>query len=415
MSTAAPFAPNLERMQRTLAALSSADVGGTRRGGVDRPALSDADRFVRDRFASMMGERGMTVRVDEVGCMYARRPGSDDAADPVLVGSHLDTVSPGGRFDGIVGVVAAMEAVQLLDEQGIRTRRPIDVVNWTGEEGARFPPALLASGVVAGQYDAEFVYSRTDNDGVRFGDELDRIGYHGEAANRPSRIHASLELHIEQGRQLEQADVPVGVVSGIEPVRWYTVTVRGRGEHAGGPGPRGRRDSAVAASRMVVTARDLAVAEERFKATVGIISAVPGSTNVVPHTTSFSLDLRAHAESEVEAAIDAVREVFDRIAGEEGVEVEVEETWRLDATTFDPALRAQLMRTAAESGIEAMELVGVIGHDSLQLSKVTRAAMLFTPTVDGLSHCEEEDSPWEATRQAVAVLTGVLREVADEA
>jgi beta-ureidopropionase / N-carbamoyl-L-amino-acid hydrolase len=379
----------------------------------DRPALSDADRLVRDRFASMLAERGMTVRVDEVGCMYARRPGADDDAHPVLVGSHLDTVSPGGRFDGIVGVVAAMEAVQLLDEHGIRTRRPIDVVNWTGEEGARFPPALLASGLVAGQYDAEFVYSRTDNDGVRFGDALDRIGYRGQATNRPTHIHASLELHIEQGRQLEQTDVAVGVVSGIEPVRWYTVTVRGRGEHAGGPGPRGRRDSAVAAARMVVTARDLAVADERFKATVGIISAVPGSTNVVPHTTSFSLDLRAHQESAVEAAIGAVREAFDRIAGEEGVEVE--ETWRLDATTFDPTLRAQLMRTAAQSGIEAMELVGVIGHDSLQLSKVTRAAMLFTPTVDGLSHCEEEDSPWEATRQAVAVLTGVLREVADEA
>jgi beta-ureidopropionase / N-carbamoyl-L-amino-acid hydrolase len=379
----------------------------------DRPALSDADRLVRDRFASMLAERGMTVRVDEVGCMYARRPGADDDAHPVLVGSHLDTVSPGGRFDGIVGVVAAMEAVQLLDEHGIRTRRPIDVVNWTGEEGARFPPALLASGLVAGQYDAEFVYSRTDNDGVRFGDALDRIGYRGQATNRPTHIHASLELHIEQGRQLEQTDVAVGVVSGIEPVRWYTVTVRGRGEHAGGPGPRGRRDSAVAAARMVVTARDLAVADERFKATVGIISAVPGSTNVVPHTTLFSLDLRAHQESAVEAAIGAVREAFDRIAGEEGVEVE--ETWRLDATTFDPTLRAQLMRTAAQSGIEAMELVGVIGHDSLQLSKVTRAAMLFTPTVDGLSHCEEEDSPWEATRQAVAVLTGVLREVADEA
>jgi beta-ureidopropionase / N-carbamoyl-L-amino-acid hydrolase len=415
MSPAATFAPNLERMQRTLAALSSADVGGTPRGGVDRPALSDADRLVRDRFASMVEEKGMAVRVDEVGCMYARRPGSDETADPVLVGSHLDTVSPGGRFDGIVGVVAAMEAVQLLDERGVRTRRPIDVVNWTGEEGARFPPALLASGVAAGEYDAEFVYSRTDGDGVRFDDELDRIGYRGEARNRPARVHASLELHIEQGRVLEQADVPVGVVAGIEPVRWYTVTVRGRGEHAGGPGPRGRRDSAVAASRMVVAARDLAVAEERFKATVGILSAVPGSTNVVPHTASFSLDLRAHAEAEVDAAIVAVREAFDRIAAEERVEVEVQETWRLDATTFDPALRAQLMKAAAESGIEAMEVVGVIGHDSLQLSKVTRAAMLFTPTVDGLSHCEEEDSPWEATRQAVAVLAGVLCEVADEA
>jgi beta-ureidopropionase / N-carbamoyl-L-amino-acid hydrolase len=415
MSTATSFAPNLERMQRTLDALSSADVGGTPSGGVDRPALSDADKLVRDRFRSLMGRRGMTVRVDEVGCMYGRRTGTDPDAPPVLVGSHLDTVSPGGRFDGIVGVVAALEAVQLLDEQHVQTRRPIDVVNWTAEEGARFAPALLASGLVAGQYAADFVYSRTDTDGLTFGDELTRIGYRGKAANRPSRIHASLELHIEQGTQLETAAVPVGVVSGIDPVRWYTVTVRGRGEHAGGPGPRDRRDSAVAAARMVVAARDLAVAEERFKATVGIMSAVPGSTNVVPHTTSFSLDLRAHAESQIEAAIGVLREAFGRIAGEERVGVEVDETWRMDATTFDPALRSQLMSAAARSGIEAMELVGGIGHDSLQLSKVTRAAMLFTPTVHGLSHCEEEDSPWEATRQAVAVLTSVLRELADEA
>lgn len=409
------FAPNLQRMQDTLAALSSPDVGGTPAGGVDRPALSEADRAVRDRFATMLTDLGLDVRVDEVGSMFGRRPGSDPDAAPVLVGSHLDTVSPGGRFDGILGVVAALEAVRLLEEHGVSTRRPIDVVNWTGEEGARFPPAMLASGVVAGDYGADFVHSRSDNQGRTFGEELTRIGYHGDAASRPDRIHASLELHIEQGTQLEQKDVPVGVVTGVDPVRWYEVTVEGRGEHAGGPGQRDRRDAVVAASRMIVAARDLAVAEDRFKATVGNISAAPGSTNVVANTATFSLDLRAHTDAGLDEAIGSVQQEVDRIAGEERVRVRVEETWRLPATTFDPELRAQLMKAAAEDGVEALEVTGTIGHDSLHLSKVTRAAMLFTLTVGGLSHCEEEDTPWQAAEQAVAVLTRVLRDVADEA
>ncbi|MGH8866525.1 MAG: M20 family metallo-hydrolase [Actinomycetes bacterium] len=415
MSTRKAYVPNLPRMQRTLEALSSSDVGGTAGGGVDRPALSDADKAVRDLFASMLKERGLEVRVDEVGSMYGRRAGTEPDADPVLVGSHLDTVSPGGRFDGILGVVAALEAVQLLDELGIRTRRPIDVVSWTGEEGARFPPAMLASGVVAGEYGADFVYSRSDPLGRTFGEELSRIGYQGDAASRPARIHASLELHIEQGTRLEDLDVPVGVVSGVDPVRWYEVTVQGRGEHAGGPGLRHRRDSVVAASRMIVAARDIAVADERFTSTVGIVSAAPGSTNVVANTTTFSLDMRAHTDAGLDDALGSLQQAFHGIANEERVGLRVEETWRLPATTFDPALRSQLMRAAAEDGITATELTGTIGHDSLHLSKVTRAAMLFTPTVNGLSHCEAEDTPWVASEQAVAVLTRVLSEVADEA
>lgn len=408
------FVANLGRMRRTLAALSSADVGGTPAGGVDRPALSDADKAVRDRFASILEGLGLGVRVDEVGSMYGRREGADPGAEPVLIGSHLDTVSPGGRFDGILGVVAALEAVQLLNECNVQTRRPIDVVNWTAEEGARFAPALLASGVAAGQYRADFVYSRTDSQGHTFGDELERIGYRGDAASRPARIHASLELHIEQGTMLESCNVPVGIVAGIAPVRWFDVTVHGRGEHAGGPGPVGRRDSSVAASRMIVGARDLAVTNGGFKVTAGTISTAPGSTNVVPHTTTFTLDLRADSEAELDQAAESVRREIDRIAGEEQVSAGLEETWRLPATTFDPLLRSQLTRAAEGQGVDFIEMVGGIGHDSLQLSRVTRAAMLFTPTVDGLSHCEAEDSPWDAAHQAVGVLTRVLHEAANE-
>jgi N-carbamoyl-L-amino-acid hydrolase len=234
--------------------------------------------------------------------MYGRREGLDSGAAPVLVGSHLDTVSPGGRFDGILGVVAALEVVSLLEEAGVQTRRPVDVVNWTAEEGARFAPAMLASGAVAGVHDTELVYSRRDAAGLTFGAELERIGYRGGPEHRPQQIHASLEVHIEQGTVLEDSGDAVGIVEGIAPVRWHQVTVRGGGEHAGGPGLRHRRDAAVAAARMILEARDLALAADDFKTTVGIITAQPGSTNVVPHTVRFSLDVRAATDERLDEA-----------------------------------------------------------------------------------------------------------------
>ena len=411
MTTRELPAPDLARMQRRLAALSAPEVGATAKGGVDRPALSDADKAARDLLRDLMEELGLAVRVDDLGSMYGRRQGHDPDAAPVLVGSHLDTVSPGGRFDGILGVVAALEVVSLLEEAGARTRRPIDVVNWTAEEGARFAPAMLASGAVAGVHQAEFVYSRTDAAGLTFGAELERIGYRGAREHRPPQIHASLEVHIEQGTVLDESGDAVGIVEGIAPVRWHQVTVRGRGEHAGGPGLRHRRDAGVAAARMMVQARDLALAADDFKTTVGIIAAHPSSTNVVPHTVEFSLDVRAATDARLDEAVRLVTAGFAGLAAEEGVEVVVEETWRLPPTEFDPGLRDLIQATAARLGHRSRRLVGGIGHDSMYLAGVTRAAMIFTPTVGGLSHCEDEDSPWEDITKAVEVLAHVAAEI----
>ena len=411
MTTRKLPAPDLARMQRRLAALSAPEVGGTANGGVDRPALSDADKAARDLLRALMEELGLAVRVDDLGSMYGRREGLDSGAAPVVVGSHLDTVSPGGRFDGILGVVAALEVVSLLEEAGVQTRRPVDVVNWTAEEGARFAPAMLASGAVAGVHHTEFVYSRRDATGLTFGAELERIGYRGGPEHRPQQIHASLEVHIEQGTVLEDSGDAVGIVEGIAPVRWHQVTVRGRGEHAGGPGLRHRRDAGVAAARMILEARDLALAADDFKTTVGIITAQPGSTNVVPHTVRFSLDVRAATDERLDEAVRLVTAGFAGIAADEGVEVAVDETWRLPPTEFDPGLRDLLQATAARLGHRSRRLLGGIGHDSMYLARVTRAAMIFTPTVGGLSHCEQEDSPWEDITKAVQVLAHVTAEI----
>lgn len=407
------LSPDLGRMQDTLGRLTSPEVGGTEGGGVSRPALSDADREVRNLFREMMEDLGLATRHDDLGNMFGRRDGADPDMAPVLVGSHLDTVEPGGRFDGILGVTAALEATRVLDENDVATRRPIEVVNWTAEEGARFSPAMLASSVIAGINDAEFAYGRVDEEGKRFGDELERIGFRGDRENRPSDIYASFEMHIEQGTRLEEAGVPVGVVSGVDPVRWYDVKVRGRGEHAGGPGPRGRRDAMRAAARMIVAARDLSL-DAGFKSTVGIVRTYPASTNVVPTEVTFTLDLRAASDDDLDAAYGEVVNRYGEIADEEGVEVDSRPTFELGWTEFDPGVRSALMAAAERLGHEAMELRGGIGHDSMHIARVTSAGMVFTPTVDGLSHCEEEDSPWDAIEAATDVMISALVDVANE-
>jgi N-carbamoyl-L-amino-acid hydrolase len=405
---------NLERMRQRLAAQTTPALGGTAAGGMERPALSDPDRAARDLFVRWLDELGLAVRIDDFGNIYGRRSGSDPTADPVLVGSHLDTVPRGGRFDGILGVVAALEVAAVLHETGASTRRPIDFVNWTAEEGARFDVPMLASGGAVGAFTREYVYDRTDRDGYRFGDELERIGYRGREDARPRAIAASLELHIEQGPVLEQRGASVGVVEGIAAVRWCWARVHGRGEHAGGTPVAQRRDAMVAAARMIAAARDLARGRGELKTTTGVITPEPGSINVIPELVTFSLDLRARDEAEVDAALADIRARFDAIAAEERVTVTVEEFWRVPPTTFDAAIKDRAAHLCRERGYPVHRLVGTIGHDSAYLARVTRAAMLFTPTVDGLSHCPTEDSPWPDIERATDVLLSLTVELANE-
>lgn len=402
------------RLACTLSRFADAGVGGTPGGGVSRPAGSDADGRARRRFADLAGTMGLAVRVDDIGNMYAERPGTDPTALPVVVGSHLDTVVPGGRYDGILGVALAFEAVALLNDEAVSTRRPVVVVNWTGEEGARFPPAMLGSGVIAGVWDADFAHSRTDTDGIRLGDELERIGFLGSAEHRLTRFHVALEAHIEQGTQLEELDVDVGVVTAISPVRWMTVRVTGTGGHAGGPGPVGRRDAMVAASRMIVAARDRSLSTDGdFKTTVGTIRALPGSNNVIPHDVTFNLDIRSDEDERVDFHLGEVTKLFREIAGEEGVQVSVEQFWSMTSAPFDEEVRELLSRVATEHGVQWAPVRGSIGHDTVHLAAVGPAAMLFTRTIGGLSHCEEEGAPWKSVLATARVLAGAVAALAE--
>ena len=272
---------NGDRLKASL--LEMAKIGATPAGGVTRPALSDADREARDLFARWAQEAGLSVRVDDLGTQYARMEGTDPGAAPLLIGSHLDSVPAGGRFDGALGVMTALEVVRSMRDAGFQPLRPVELVNFTNEEGARFEPALMASGVLAGRFTPDYVYGRTDQDGLRFGDELDRIGYRGSQDNRPEPIHAYLELHIEQGPVLEAEGLPVAVVEGIVGVEWINVTVSGQPQHAGTSPMRTRRDAMVAAARMIAALRDLILQyPDPTAVTVGRIQSVPGVINQIP-------------------------------------------------------------------------------------------------------------------------------------
>jgi N-carbamoyl-L-amino-acid hydrolase len=260
-------AVNADRLWAGLMAM--AEIGKTAAGGVRRLALSDEDRAARDRLKEWLAAAGLTVRVDDLGNMYGRRAGDGSATAPVVFGSHLDTVPTGGRFDGALGVLGALEVVRALNDAGLRTRAPLEVVNWTNEEGARFAPAMLASGVVCGRFTREEAYAARDSGGRAFGDELARIGYRGEAANRLRECAAYLEYHVEQGPVLERARTQIGIVEGIEGISWNRIEIAGRAAHAGPTPMADRRDALVAAARLVLLLRDGAERLRGVRATVG--------------------------------------------------------------------------------------------------------------------------------------------------
>lgn len=390
-----------------------ARVGGTERGGVSRLALTDADRDARNLFAGMCQAVGMTVRVDDVGNMYARHPGTDQAAAPVLVGSHLDSVALGGRYDGTLGVLAALEVINVLNDHGVATRHPIEVVNFTNEEGARFEPAMLGSGVLAGKFTPEWVYDRRDREGKRFLDELKRIGFLGSAANRPTRIQAYLELHLEQGPVLESESVPVGVVTGILGMQWMDVTLKGHQDHAG-PSPMStRRDAMVAAARCIVGVRDLArTYPDPIVATVGRIAATPGIVNVIPGEVRFSIDVR-HDQSEGLADLgERARELVCRVAAEEGVSAQVELLWAIPPCHFDAAIVEKMSLGLEELGLPARRLTSGAGHDAKYMAELAPTGMIFVRTRDGKSHCEEEEAAWSDIDAAANLLLHTVERLA---
>ncbi len=381
-----------------------AEIGATAHGGVTRLALTDEDRAGRDLLVTWLRAAGMTVRIDDLGNVVGRREGSEPEA-AVLLGSHIDTVRQGGRYDGALGVLGALEVVETLGDEGITTRRPIEIVSWTNEEGVRFEPAMMASGAVSGRFEPEYVYERTDRSGLRFEYELRRIGYLGDRVNRPGPAAAYLELHIEQGPVLEAVGIPVGVVEGIVGITWSEVTWNGQADHAGPSPMRLRRDALGAAARLVTAVEEIALkVGEPAVATVGRIVAEPNVINTIPGAVVMSVDFR-HPDA---AVLDGmVRELEDRVRGigyRTGVDGTVRRFWTSEPTPFAPEVIAAVERGCLDHDLPHQRLWSGAGHDAKYVADGTAAGMIFVRSQGGLSHCEEEFSTAEDIEAGANVL-----------
>jgi beta-ureidopropionase / N-carbamoyl-L-amino-acid hydrolase len=370
-----------------------AKIGATEKGGVCRLALTDLDRQARDLFQTWCAQAGCTMSVDKMGNIFARRPGRDNSLPPVMTGSHIDTQPSGGKFDGNYGVMAGLEVIRTLNDFNYETARPIEVVVWTNEEGSRFAPAMTASGVFAGVFDLDYGLSRKDVDGKTMGEELKRIGYAGETQCGGRAIAAFFEAHIEQGPILEAENKTIGVVQGVQGIRWYEVTVTGQEAHAGPtPMPR-RKDALVGVARMISAVNRIGLARPPYAcATVGMLQVSPNSRNVIPGKVFFTIDFR-HPDLEVLAGMGKEMQAeAEKVAAELKLEIDFKEIWYSPPVKFASECVAAVKQAAEDLGFSNREIVSGAGHDSVYLSRVAPTAMIFVPCKDGISHNEIEDA-----------------------
>ena len=396
-----------ERLWSTL--METGAIGATAKGGINRQTLTAEDAAVRDWFKRQTEALGCTLSVDEVGNMFALRAGRQHGLAPIALGSHLDTQPTGGKFDGNLGVLAALEALRTLVSAGYETNAAIMVVNWTNEEGARFAPAMLGSGVFAGVYSRAQADAIADSEGVRFGAALDGIGWRGETKAGAMKLSAYLELHIEQGPILEAEDKTIGVVTGVQGVRWYELGLTGRESHAGTtPMPR-RADALAACARLIGEVRSIALAHAPTAVgTVGQLEVRPNSPNVVPGAARMTVDLRHHDDTILQAMETEMYAAIERVGGEEKVEITLRKLHDLAAIKFHPECIAAVREAARALGYAQRDIISGAGHDAVHMSHITPSAMIFVPCKDGLSHNEAES----ATREHCAAGAQVLLEAA---
>lgn len=394
---------------------TQAEFGATEAGGLHRLALSDADKEVRDWFYAEMEQAGLAVRVDEIGNMFGRRDGEDNEAPPILLGSHLDSASYGGRFDGALGVIAALECIRTLNDEGIHTHRPVEIVNWTNEEGARFQPGLQGSGVWVGDRDLQREYARTDANGITVESELERIGYMGETPAEPGEEYdAYLELHIEQGPYLEERSKDVGVVTGIVGLHWGTATFRGRTDHAGGTPMHYRKDAFVAAVDVASQIRRLPSAlGDRTVATVGHIEVEPNQVNIIPGSATIEWDLRDPDDAVIDEGFDRIQRETAAAAEREGVAWEIEEIGRSPSVEFPERCVEAVDSVAGELGYDSMRIFSGGGHDATYVSQVCDTGMLFSVSEDGISHAEDEFTSWDDCYSAANTLASATLQLAN--
>ncbi|MGE8416198.1 MAG: Zn-dependent hydrolase [Pseudomonas sp.] len=397
---------NGERLWASLMAM--AEIGATARGGSCRLALSDEDRAGRELFAHWCTQAGMRLSVDPIGNLFARRPGSDPDAAPVMMGSHLDTQPEGGRFDGVYGVLAGLEVVRRLNDLGIQTRKPLEVAVWTNEEGARFTPAMFGSAVFTGVMALDAALAVRDADGISVAQALQRTGYAG-SRSLGGAVDAYFEAHIEQGPILEDNAKSIGVVSGGQAIRWLDVQVEGMAAHAGTTPMPLRKDALYGAAQMILAVEQLAADfAPQGLTTVGELSIAKSSRNTIPGLLSFTVDLRHHQDRQIAAMEQQVEERLQAIAGQRGLKVSISRHWVSPATPFDAECVAAVQQAVDGLGYPQQSIVSGAGHDAILLARYCPTAMVFIPCVGGLSHNEAEDVLPEDVRQGTDVLLNAV-------
>ncbi|MFM7654063.1 MAG: Zn-dependent hydrolase [Paracoccaceae bacterium] len=383
-------------------------------GGCNRQTLTDADSEGRHLFQRWCEAAGMTMGVDSMGNMFAARPGTDPAALPVYMGSHLDTQPTGGKYDGVLGVLGALEVVRSMNDLGIKTKHPIVVTNWTNEEGARFAPAMLASGVFAGIHTEDYAKGRKDLEGKVFGEELKRIGWEGTEKVGARKMHAMLELHIEQGPILEAEGKDIGVVTHGQGLWWLEITLTGKDAHTGSTPMHMRVNAGLGMARITERVHQIAMAHQpNAVGAVGQVKVFPNSRNVIPGKVIFTVDIRSPEQGKLDAMKGEVMRAAHAVAKELGLGCAIEEVGHFDPVTFDAGLVKIVRQSAEKIGFSHMDIVSGAGHDACWINRVAPTVMIMCPCVDGLSHNEAEKISPEWAAAGTDVLLHAVLEVAE--
>ena len=384
---------NEHRLRNSLEKM--AEIGRTPKGGVHRLALSDEDREARNLFVQWLKEMNLKITIDEMGNIFGRRPGKQEHLPAVLIGSHLDTQPSGGRFDGILGVLGALEVLRTIHENKIETERPLVIVDWTNEEGSRFSPAMMGSGVWTGKLNRDWIYHRTDIKGKKVGDELIRIGYRGEIEAKSFPVQAYFELHIEQGPILDKEGLKIGVPRGIVGIIWADLFVEGKSNQVGPTPMEGRNDALCAAAEMILQVENLPrQMGGNMVATVGEIHNLPNSRNIIPGYVRFTVDMRSWDDELLKRGKEYLQVRVREIAERRGCPWRWEDIWTINHTPFAEELVKLVKKVAEELGYSTKEMVSGAGHDASYLSQIAPTAMIFVPSIDGRSHVEVEETTW---------------------
>ncbi|AZN71434.1 Zn-dependent hydrolase [Georhizobium profundi] len=394
--------------------MDMAKIGPGLRGGNNRQTLTDEDGEGRHLFKRWCDEAGLTMGVDEMGNMFHRREGTDPDALPVYVGSHLDTQPTGGKYDGVLGVLGGLEVIRTLNDLDIKTRHPIVVTNWTNEEGTRFAPAMLASGVFAGIHELDWALSRTDAKGLKFGDELERIGWKGEEPIGQRKMKAFFELHIEQGPILEKEGKDIGVVTHGQGLWWLQITLSGKDAHTGSTPMPMRRNAGLGMARITELVHTIAMDHQpNAVGAIGHCEVFPNSRNVIPGKVVFTVDFRSPDQATLDAMKARLEAEAPKIAAELGLGIDIEAVGHFDPVTFDAGCVSAIRGAAERLGYSHRDIVSGAGHDACWINRVAPTAMVMCPCVDGLSHNEDEEITKEWAKAGADVLFHAVVETAE--